>query len=324
MIESINNSFQEIIINEQEAKNRLDKFLGQRLNNLSRNKIEKYIKQGIILVNNHKVKPSYHLKNNDHINLPASWPQDHFQLIPLPLIPEPAIIYEDENILVINKPPFVLVHPTIYSLSHPSIASWFIAKYPNVKNVGDNYLRPGIVHRLDKDTSGMLILTKNQKTFEYFKSLFAQRRIEKIYLVLVKGELKKSDGIITFNIDQSKSFPKRKSIISKQYDSKIGKEALTYFHAIQHFSHYTLLEVRPKTGRTHQIRVHLASIGFPVAGDRLYGKIKMKEKLLFPRQMIHAFKITFPYFNNKLLTLTAPLPEDFLIVISKLTNNSKL
>lgn len=311
-----------ILVNKEENI-RLDKFLKRVLSSFSRNKIEEYIKKGLILVNNKEVKPSYLLKINDIISYPVEFPREINDLIPLNLNPEPLVLYEDDNIIVINKPPHILVHPTKNSILTPSIASWLIYRYPEVKNVGDDPLRPGIVHRLDKDTSGVLILTKNQKTFENFKNLFAQRKIEKVYLVLVKGQLKQKEGRISYNIGEAKDYPKRKIILSSQKNTA-GKEALTVFRVLNTFNNYTLLEVMPKTGRTHQIRVHLASIGFPVLGDRLYGKITNQEKELIPRQMIHAFKISFPYDNNQTLSFEAPLPNDFQNILNQLTKEGTL
>jgi 23S rRNA pseudouridine1911/1915/1917 synthase len=311
----------EIRVTKEQSGIRLDKFLKNYFNNLSRNKIENYIKNGLILVNSKKTKPGYFLREYDLISFSQNFPQEKLELKPLSLFPEPDILYEDENILVINKPINILVHPTKNSLSQPSIVSWFLFKYPQIKDVGDDPLRPGIVHRLDKDTSGVLILTKNQKAFQYFKNLFSQRKIQKIYLVLVKGELKHKEGSISYQIGKAKDFPKRKVILNTAVK---GKEALTIFKVIKNFKNYTLLEVIPKTGRTHQIRVHLASIGFPVLGDRLYGRIKAKEKQLVPRQMIHAFQISFPYFDNKMLSFKAPLPQDFSQILDQLTKKGSL
>jgi len=219
---------------------------------------------------------------------------------------EVKIIYEDDDILAINKPAGLVVHG-----SDNSLVSWLLNKYPEIKNVGEDPERPGIVHRLDKDTSGILLVAKNQKAFEYLKEQFQNRKIKKKYLALIEGVIKSEQGIIDLPIGKSKKdFRKRAS--TGKIVGKI-REAITEYKVIKRFSEYTLVEVFPKTGRTHQIRVHFKAIGHPVAGDKLYGS-----KGELSRQFLHANSLEFklPAGQSPLggagarIKLEADLPED--------------
>ena len=288
----MNNKFDIIVIKKGEDQIRLDKFLKEKLPEFSRHQIAQAIKKARILVNHKKIKPSYLLKENDVVFYQLEKEIPTQELKPLTLFPEPQILYENQNFLVINKPAGINTHPTFKNINQPSIASWFILKYPQAKNVGEDPLRPGIVHRLDKDTSGALILTKNQKAFLYFKDLFLKKKIQKQYLVLVKGEMKKDQGVINFSLTRSRSSGKRKIILSQKQTQKKVKTALTTYQVISIYKGYTLLKVEPKTGRTHQIRIHLASIGFPVAGDSLYG-VSPKNQFVFPDRCFTLKRLSF-------------------------------
>ncbi len=216
------------------------------------------------------------------------------------------IIYEDENMLAINKPAGLIVHPvTRYALRVPSLAEWLLEKYPEIASVGDEpEVRPGIVHRLDKDTSGVLLIAKNQKSFEWLKEQFMNRKIRKKYLVLVEGNLKEKEGVIDLPIGKSRTdFRKKKA--GPAAGGKI-REALTEYKALKRFEKFTLAEVFPKTGRTHQIRVHFAALGHPVVGDKLYGsKISPLE-----RQFLHAESLELTLIDGMRIKIEADLPED--------------
>ncbi len=216
---------------------------------------------------------------------------------------EPEIIYEDKNFIGISKPAGLLVHPThslamcgIHSInekmrSEPTLAGWLVRKYPEIKKVGDDpETRPGIVHRLDRETSGVMIVPRNQEYFEYFKNLFKTRQIKKTYLALVSGEPKIKKGIIDKPIGIKNGSVKR-----SVYSEKMKKNAVTRYEVKKTFIHgglpYSLLEVYPETGRTHQIRVHLASIGHPIVGDKLYGGKKQANSP--GNLMLHAYSIEF-------------------------------
>lgn len=300
---------------------RLDRYLKKKINDVSREKIIHSVKEGKIKIEGKtKIKPSFILKGGEKIlfeisdfltltkELPSIKPQSIF--------PEPKILYENKDLLIIDKLAGIIVHPTARDISKPSIASWLIKKYSQIKKVGEDSLRPGIVHRLDKDTSGVLILVKNNFTFNYFKNLFKTRKIKKKYIALVKGEIKKQDGIIDLPLIRSKKSPiKRKVVIKKDK----GKIALTKYKVLRPYKGHTLLEIFPQTGRTHQIRVHLAAIGFPVVGDKLYGYKKKDRNLInISRQFLHAQEISFVLPSGELIKTEAPLPEDLKKILRQL------
>jgi 23S rRNA pseudouridine1911/1915/1917 synthase len=207
---------------------------------------------------------------------------------------DPVVIYEDKNFLIVNKPVGLLVHPT-NSSSEPTLVSWLLPRYPELKEVGDEPgLRPGIVHRLDKETSGVMIVPRNQEWFAYLKSLFAARLIKKKYIAVVFGKPSSDKGTIEIPIG-IKAGTIRRSVRS----SKMAKSAKTTYKVIKSFDSkepwgnqkYSVLEVFPETGRTHQIRVHLASIGHAVLGDPLYGPRRKPEWV--NRLMLHAESLEF-------------------------------
>lgn len=317
-----------LAVEELRSPLRIDKYLSHILSELSRNEISKYLKEGKIKVKGKQVKPSYLLKGKEEItlNLKISTIGEK-TIVPLNLMPEPEILYENQDLLVINKPTGVNTHPTLKNINEPSIASWFCFRYPQAKKVGEDKLRPGIVHRLDKDTSGVLILAKNNPIFFYFKKLFLSRKINKRYLALVRGEINKEKGIIEFELTRSSTSGKRKIVLPQKGKStkktiKKTKVALTFYEVAKRYQGYTLLKVEPKTGRTHQIRIHLASIGFPVAGDKIYG-FKGASSELFKRQMLHAQTISFLTPQAEFLEIEAPLPQDFAFVLKQLTPIAK-
>jgi len=216
---------------------------------------------------------------------------------------ETKIIYEDENILAVNKPTGLLVHG-----ESPNLVDWLIEKYPEIKKIGEDSDRPGIVHRLDKDTSGILLVAKNQKTFEYLKKQFQDRKIKKKYIALVDGKLKTESGIINLPIAKSKRDFRKKAVGEKI----IGKEreAMTEYKVIKKFPDYTLIEAFPKTGRTHQIRVHLKAIGHSVVCDKLYGPKNKKCPFGLTRQFLHANTLEFSLPDGSRINLEADLPSD--------------
>ncbi len=213
---------------------------------------------------------------------------------------EPEIVYEDKNFLGVYKPSGLIVHPiNAKNVDEPSLSGWLLKKYPEIKKVGDEpETRPGIVHRLDKETSGIIVIPRNQEYFDYLKNLFKTRQIKKTYLALVAGELKESEGIIDKPIGIKTGSVKR-----SVHSEKMKKSAVTRYKVKKTFygepgrtigserKKVSLLEVFPETGRTHQIRVHLASIGHPILGDKLYGGKKSREAAA--RLMLHAYSIEF-------------------------------
>jgi len=231
------------------------------------------------------------------------------------------IIFLNRDVIVINKPAGMLVHRTGAKRSGEETVADAIAKqFPEIRRVGDDpAVRPGIVHRLDKDTSGALLVARSQETFEYLKKLFQRHEIKKEYLALVRGAVK-TDGVIEKPIGLRPGTTKR-SVNAKRM--KMVKEAVTHYRTLEHFTknskEYTLLRVIPETGRTHQIRVHLASIGYPVVGDVLYGGKKAKAGEA-GRLMLHAAAIEFTLPSGERLRLEAEPPEDFMKVVGALSS----
>lgn len=215
------------------------------------------------------------------------------------------ILYEDKDVLVINKPVGLIVHPDGKSKG-PFLTDWLLKKFPEIKNVGENW--PGIVHRLDAGTSGVLIVAKNQPTFLFLKKQFQNRKILKVYNTFVWGEMKDDRGIIDKPIGRSKNdFRQRSAERGKK--GKI-RDAVTHFVVKKCANGFSFLEVRPRTGRTHQIRVHLKAIGYPVVGDSLYAA-KRPLALGFKRLALHAASVEFENLTGKKIFVAAPLPEDF-------------
>jgi 23S rRNA pseudouridine1911/1915/1917 synthase len=188
-----------------------------------------------------------------------------------------------------------------------TLADWIAERYPEIKKVGDDpETRPGIVHRIDKNTSGVVIIARTQEYFEYLKLLFTKKIMAKKYVALVYGEVDDNEGSIEKPIGIKSGTIKR-----TVYGGKMVKEALTDFKVIKRYNGYTLVEARPRTGRTHQIRVHLASIGHPIVGDKVYGgKKEKKSPFEVDRQFLHAAEIEFEAHPGELVNFSAPLPED--------------
>jgi len=235
---------------------------------------------------------------------------------------EPKIIYEDKDLLVLDKPAGIITHPKNISDTQDSVTGWLIEKFPGIKNVGEPFIasgkevsRAGVVHRLDKDTSGLLIVAKNNKAFFYLKNLFQKRKIKKYYLALVNGRPKNSRGVISSPLGRIGLKRTTKITGNKLIDKK---EAETEYRTIKNYKNYTLLEIAPKTGRTHQIRVHLNSIGTPVSGDSIYGFKKTKPPSGLTRLFLHAYKLEFTAPDGKKLTLETDLPDELQKVLNML------
>ncbi len=227
------------------------------------------------------------------------------------------IVYEDADVIVINKQPGISVHPSINEKGG-TIANALVAHYPPISEVGEDLVRPGIVHRLDKDTSGLLAAAKNQETFEFLKRQWQEGLVTKKYLTLVVGRIGKEKGEIKSELARSKKDFRKRMVVLKKADTEVkGKLAITEYRVIQRFKEYTYLEVYPKTGRMHQIRVHFASLGNPVAGDKIYGKQKKTPEGLH-RQFLHAYYLSFSLPGGKKLALEADMPEDLAQALAKL------
>ena len=258
---------------------RLDKYVNEKCPELSRTQAQKLIEEGHITVNNRMVKSSLKLLTGDKVDVTIPAPE------PSSLTPEAIplrIMYEDKDLLVVDKPAGLTVHPAPGHYTH-TLVNAILSHVPDME-VGETN-RPGIVHRLDKDTSGLIIVAKNNLAHMKLSDQFKRRTITKVYVALVHGHLKPEKGIIEANIGRDPRNRKRMAVVSQ------GRQARTEYKVARYIGNYTLLEVRPRTGRTHQIRVHLAAIGFPIVGDATYGS----KSPLLSRQFLQTLGKSFSF-----------------------------
>ena len=280
----------------EEAGSRLDKFVSEKCPELSRTHAQKLINDGYIKVNEHAARASLRLEAGDRVDIIIP-PTPPSQLSPeeIPL----NIIYEDDDLLVVDKPAGLMVHPAPGHPSH-TLVNAILSHFPHLADISSS-LRPGIVHRLDKDTSGLMLVAKNKVAQDNLINQFRTRSITKAYLVLVKGRLTPERGIIEAAIGRGPQNRKRMAVVSG------GSEARTEYQVSKYIGNHTLLEITPETGRTHQIRVHFAAIGYPVVGDAVYG---VKSPCL-SRQFLHACRLGFRLpSSGEYVEFTAKLPPD--------------
>jgi len=283
---------------------RLDRYVGYKCPELSRAQAQKLIAGGHITVNGRVAKAGIILNAGDRLEIAIPPPS------PSPLSPEAIplnILYEDDDLLVIDKPAGLTVHPAPGSPSH-TLVNAVLSHIPDLPET-DDAMRPGIVHRLDKDTSGVMVVAKSSAAQANLASQFKTHAVEKAYLVLVQGKLTPADGVIEAPIGRDPRNRKRMAVVVG------GREARTHYHVIQHIGDYTLLEVKPETGRTHQIRVHLSAIGYPVVGDKIYG-VRSSQ---VPRQFLHASRLGFKLpATGEYVEFTAELPPDLAEALEKI------
>jgi 23S rRNA pseudouridine1911/1915/1917 synthase len=275
---------------------RLDKYVCQQHPELSRSHVQKLIAEGYITVNDQKGKPGLRLSKGDRLKLVIP-PAPPSRLVPeaMPL----NILYEDADLLVVDKPAGLTVHPAPGHPSH-TLVNAILSHFPHLADIGDS-LRPGVVHRLDKDTSGVMLVAKNSAAQADLAQQFKSHSVTKAYLVLVKGKLTPENGVIEAAIGRDPRNRKRMAVVAG------GREARTEYRVIKYIGDYTLLEVRTETGRTHQIRVHLAAIGYPVVGDKVYG---VKSPVL-SRQFMHACRLGFKLpSSGEYVEFKSELPPD--------------
>jgi len=275
---------------------RLDKYLTQVLPEYSRALLQKLIVQGDVLVNGQKARASRRLAEGDvvTVDLPSS------PGLPLPEPITLAVVYEDADVLVIDKPAGLTAHP---APGHPdgTLVNALLSRCPELALSSGDIMRPGIVHRLDKDTSGLMVIARNETARECLVAQFKSRAVTKRYLVLVKGRLSPEQGIIEAPIGRDPHQRRRMAIVEQ------GKEATTEYTVRKYVCSYTMVDVTPVTGRTHQIRVHLSAIGYPVVGDTTYG---VKSTHL-ARQFIHAYRLGFRLpSTGEYREFDSPLPAD--------------
>jgi len=298
---------------------RLDNFLIASLHKgnpgmFSRAMISEMISCGQVLHNGEKTtKPDKKILMNDIVSLELSLPQTKKKTLRKQSL-DPEVIFEDESVLFVNKPAGLLTHAV--QDGDTSLTDWLISHCPQVMQVGGDQLRPGIVHRLDKETSGVLVVAKTQAAFTELKRLFEEREIEKTYFAIVEGHLPRSSGIISFPITRIPHSEKR-SVRRATHDTE-ARAALTHFRLLTRFEDCDFVSVEPKTGRTHQIRIHFSAIQHPIIGDRLYGFRRKSKSLTASRHMLHAGRLVLSLFG-KMYDIEAPLPSDFASLLASLT-----
>ncbi|MDP3778917.1 MAG: RluA family pseudouridine synthase [bacterium] len=221
------------------------------------------------------------------------------------------IIFQDENIIVINKPPGVSAHGG-ETVSGPTVADFLLPQFPEISTVGDDPInRPGIVHRLDKDTSGLMVVARNQPTFETLKELFKTRSVEKIYWGVVCGTPRDREGVVSAPIGRLVRQPMKRGVEQGRSRIRGARDAVTHYRVLKHDETYALVELKPKTGRMHQLRVHMKSIGHPIACDQLYGGKNVCCPEGCHRQLLHARSLSFSFPEGRRLSFEADVPEDF-------------
>ena len=270
-----------IIIDDLTEEKRLDAYLAEYLQDFSRSKIQSEIKKGSVIVNSKEAKPSYTIKSGDVIEINI---QDNILKIEPENIPI-EIVYEDENMLVVNKPSGMLTHPTSIETTGTLVNALLYKYGENLSDINGDFRR-GILHRLDRNTSGLLMVAKNNKTHEYLVEKMKNREIDKRYLAVVRGVINENELVINKPIGRNPNQPQKMCI------SENGKESISEVKVLERYKDATLIEVHLITGRTHQIRVHLSSIGHPVFNDTLYGFGKMKIKT--EEQVLQSYMLSFP------------------------------
>jgi len=284
---------------ENEAKIRLDRFLANKLPEYSRSRLQQLVRTGFVRLNGATTRPRHLVRSGDKIELTEA-PLEKIDNQPEPIPLE--VLFEDKDIIVINKPPGLVVHPGAGHRQH-TLVNALLSHCPTLSGIGGKE-RPGIVHRLDKETSGCLVVAKNDWAHRELSRQFAERSVEKIYLALVAGKLRKDAGVIEEKIGRHPVHRQRMSVASVR-----GRPAKTDYRVVCSGDQASLVECQLYSGRTHQIRVHLHHLGHPVLGDKVYATHLAKN---FPRHMLHAWKLGFRHpRSGDSKSFEAPLPDDF-------------
>lgn len=294
----------EILFTSEEEGQRIDTFICEKLNDYSRSSIQKLIRDGSITVNQKEIKTNYKVKINDIIRIVMPSPEV------LDVVAENIpidIVYEDEDLAVINKSQGMVVHPAAGHYSG-TLVNGLIYHLKNLSSVNGD-LRPGIVHRLDKNTSGLMLVAKNDKSHKFLAESLKEHSIDRIYYGLAEGNVKDDEGIINAPLGRSERDRKKRAVTRKN-----SKEAITGFKVIKRYGRYTLLELKLQTGRTHQIRVHMKYIGHPLVGDDVYGR--KVNKFGLEGQLLHSKKLGFIHpRTGDYMEIDSQLPDYFLKVL---------
>ena len=297
-----------IVKNEDKGK-RLDRYVTEQNAEITRTAVQRLIDEKNILVNGKEQKASYKVNENDVVEVEIPEPKKiEIKAENIPI----EVIYEDSDIVVVNKPKGMVVHPGNGNLDGTLVNAIMAKCEGSLSGIGGE-IRPGIVHRIDKDTSGLLIVAKNDKAHVNLSEQIKEHKVKKTYIALVRGVVKENEATIDMPIGRSKTDRKKMAVC------KDGKNAVTHIKVLKRWEHYTLLQVNIETGRTHQIRVHLSYIGYPIIGDYTYSNGKNEFGVV--GQCLHAQKLEFKHpITNKIVELEAPLPEYFQEIIQKLDN----
>ena len=299
----------ELVVKDNNQKKRLDSYIAEELEDLSRTTVKRLIDEEKILVNGKKQKSSYKPEIGDVISIDMPEAREiklEAQNIPVP------VIYEDNDIIVVNKPKGMVVHPANGNPDGTLVNAILAMCKNSLSGIGGE-IRPGIVHRLDKDTSGLLIVAKNDTAHIKMSKQIQDRKVTKKYIALVKGVIAENEATIDLPIARSTKDRKKMGVDPN------GKNAITHFKVLKRYDKYTLLELKIDTGRTHQIRVHMSYIGHPVVGDSVYSN--GKNEFDIEGQMLHARYLEFKHpITGEELKLEAPIPEYFESILKKLEN----
>lgn len=308
---------------------RIDKFLMDRLPNVTRNKVQDAIKSEFVLVNAKSIKSNYKVRPGDIITISLPEPPRDTEVVPedIPL----NIVYEDEALLVVNKPAGMVVHPAYNNWTGTLVnaLAWHFQHLPTMR---DNEGRPGLVHRIDKGTSGLLVIAKTEQAMNGLAKQFFDHSIGRTYYALAWGEIAKDEGTIEVNLGRS---PKDRRVTMAFPESDFGRDAITHYKVLKRLRYVTLVQCNLETGRTHQIRAHMKYIGHPLFNDATYGGDKILKGTRFskykafvdncfkiiPRQALHAKSIGFIHpVSKKFIQFDSELPEDFQAVLDKWEN----
>lgn len=299
---------------------RLDSYLATGLVEASRTRVQRAIEDGDILVNDRVVKPSYRIRVDDRIEVDLPEPP------PTQLQPEPipiSVVYEDDDLIVVDKPAGMVVHPGA-GIASGTLANALVYHFQQLSGPAAS-LRPGIVHRIDKETSGLMVVAKNDRAHEVLSEQFRMRQVFKMYITLVHGRVSTAAGEINARIGRSPRVRTRMAVLR----GDAGREAVTIFEVAERYTDFTLMKVQIKTGRTHQIRVHMAHIGHPVVGDEVYGSGRVKsvrdpqvrkEIQNIGRHFLHSAQLEFNHpTTGKRIELTSELPVELTAFLAVLT-----
>lgn len=325
-----NHNQQAATVNDTTASaDRLDRWLADNLPDHSRSAIQRWIKEGRVLVNNQPARANQRLVTGDQITLdiPDSPIPTQLQAEDIPI----EILYEDNDVIVVNKPAGLVVHPAP-GHAEGTLVNAILHHVPDLEGIGGE-IRPGIVHRLDKDTSGVMVIAKHDTALRNLQEQFKDRKVEKNYIALVEGKITEDNGRIIGPIGRDQRDRKRMAVIlGEKNSSKTARPAITEYIVLARYSiplnndlgrgAFTLVQAHPITGRTHQIRVHFAWQGHPLVGDPIYGL--KRQRLTAPRLFLHAAKLTFRLpSTGELMEFSAPLPPELVTIVDDIEQNAQ-